>query len=90
MNLARIHLNTPASYKETKQLACRHTKGALGRIQLHSEPSQICKGFPEIIYESLTFFGLDDDIVNIHMYIFIYLIMQTFLHTPLVSGTSIS
>ena len=35
-------------------------------------------------------FGFDDDIVDIHMYIFTDLVMQTFLHTPLVCRPCIS
>jgi hypothetical protein len=90
MNLAGIYLDTPAGNQETEQLACRHTKGAFSRIQLHPESPQVCKCFSEVIYESLALLGFYDDIVNIYLHILIYLIMQTFLHTPLVSRAGIS
>ena len=89
-DLLRIRLDASAGHQETEQFSGRYSEGTLGRIQLDSEPSQIGECFSKIIEQGSALFRLDDDIINIHLHIFANLIVQTLLHTSLVSCTSIS
>ena len=44
----------------------------------------------EIIDESGFSLGFHDDVIDIHLHIFAYLVMQTFLHATLIRCTGIS
>ena len=89
-DLLRICFNALARHQEAEQLASRNTEGTLGQVDLDSESSQVGEGFLMIIEQGSAFFGLDHNIINIHLHIFANLIVQTFLHASLVSCTSIS
>ena len=84
-NLLGVRLDASAGHQEAKQFSCWDTEGTLGWIQFDSEPSQIGECFTEIIEQGSALFHLDDDIVHVHLHIFANLIVQAFLHTPLVS-----
>ena len=76
--------------RKTEQLASWHAEGALGGVELVSEPPKVRERLLKVIEQASALFCLDDNIVHLYLHIFANLIMQTFLHIALISGASVS
>ena len=74
-NLLRVCLYASARHQEAEQLAGWHAEGALGGIELDSEPPKVHERLPKVIEQASALFCLDDNIIYIHLHIFAHLIM---------------